>query len=45
MSHIKTKLEQAFLRISHVSANDPGLKNVAQMTNVAGKIIEATRSS
>ena len=42
LGHIKTRLEQVFMRISSVSPNDPGLKNLAQMSSIVEKIINQT---
>ena len=43
LGHIKTRLEQVFMRISSVSANDSSLKNIAQMTSAINRMIEMTK--
>jgi len=41
LGHIRTALEQVFVQISNISAQDPGLQNISQMRNCINKTIEA----
>jgi hypothetical protein len=44
MSLMKTRIEHLFLRISRIAPNDPTLKNLTNMANVAGRINDIVRA-
>ena len=45
MGLLKSRIEQLFLRISRLAPNDPTLKNLTNMANVAGRIAESVQRS
>ncbi|KAL1837098.1 hypothetical protein VTK73DRAFT_4826 [Phialemonium thermophilum] len=44
MSLLKTRIEHLFARIHRIAPNDPTLKNLTNMANVAGRITDIVRS-
>lgn len=44
MSLLKTRIEHLVIRISRLAPNDPTLKNLSNMANVAGRINDMIRS-
>jgi hypothetical protein len=45
MGLIQSRVEQLFLRISRLAPNDPTLKSLTNMANVAGRIAESAKRS
>lgn len=45
MGLIKSRVEQLFLRVSRLAPNDPTLKMLTNMANVAGRIAENVQRS
>ncbi|TPX11672.1 uncharacterized protein E0L32_007651 [Thyridium curvatum] len=45
LSHIKARLEQVFIEISTISANDPVLKNIAQMASLINRIVDGAQAT
>lgn len=44
MGLLKTRIEHLFVRISRIAPNDPTLKSLTNMANVAGRINDIARS-
>jgi len=41
LGYMKTQLEQTFMKIQNISTHDPVLKNVSQLIQLIGRIIDA----
>lgn len=44
MTLLKTRIEHLYLRISRIAPNDPILKTLTNMANVAGRINDTVRA-